>query len=146
MWTRIYLLLVVVRLYFALSPSYLHPDENFQGPEVVVGESLSLFSHISREFGLFLPMRIIRVLQWHGDRKGGERLSPLELLRASSFYLLFRSAGLRQSSTQLASHHPSCSHCHCKYTLFYIATSKHTHDADSSTTHHQAESSTSPTS
>jgi len=37
MWRRVYLLLVLVRLYFALSPSYLHPDENFQGPEVIAG-------------------------------------------------------------------------------------------------------------
>lgn len=39
MWRRTYLLLVLVRLWFALSPSYLHPDENFQGPEVIAGES-----------------------------------------------------------------------------------------------------------
>src|SRR5450759_4906086 len=39
MWRRIYLLLILVRLYFALSPSYLHPDENFQGPEVIAGTS-----------------------------------------------------------------------------------------------------------
>ena len=37
MWTRVYLLLVLVRLYFAFSPSYIHPDENFQGPEVIAG-------------------------------------------------------------------------------------------------------------
>jgi hypothetical protein len=37
MWRRLYLLLVVVRLYFALSPSYIHPDEHFQGPEVIAG-------------------------------------------------------------------------------------------------------------
>lgn len=37
MWRRAYLLLALVRLYFALSPSYLHPDENFQGPEVIAG-------------------------------------------------------------------------------------------------------------
>ena len=37
MWRRTYLLLVLVRLWFALSPSYLHPDENFQGPEVIAG-------------------------------------------------------------------------------------------------------------
>ncbi|MCJ1285193.1 alpha 1,2 mannosyltransferase [Xylographa opegraphella] len=41
MWTRIYLLFGLVRLYFALSPSYIHPDENFQGPEVVAGESIA---------------------------------------------------------------------------------------------------------
>jgi hypothetical protein len=39
MWRRAYLFLVLVRLYFALSPSYLHPDENFQGPEVIAGKS-----------------------------------------------------------------------------------------------------------
>jgi len=37
MWRRIYIVLLLVRLYFALSPSYLHPDENFQGPEVIAG-------------------------------------------------------------------------------------------------------------
>lgn len=40
MWRRAYLLLALVRLYFALSPSYLHPDENFQGPEVIAGTSI----------------------------------------------------------------------------------------------------------
>jgi len=39
MWRRAYLSLLLVRLYFALSPSYLHPDENFQGPEVIAGKS-----------------------------------------------------------------------------------------------------------
>lgn len=42
MWTRTYLVLLLVRLYFALSPSYIHPDENFQGPEVIAGMSASL--------------------------------------------------------------------------------------------------------
>jgi phosphatidylinositol glycan class Z len=39
MWRRVYFLLILVRVYFALSPSYLHPDENFQGPEVIAGTS-----------------------------------------------------------------------------------------------------------
>ena len=39
MWRRAYLLLIIVRLYFALSPSYIHPDENFQGPEAIAGMS-----------------------------------------------------------------------------------------------------------
>jgi len=39
MWRRAYLFLVLIRLYFALAPSYLHPDENFQGPEVIAGMS-----------------------------------------------------------------------------------------------------------
>jgi phosphatidylinositol glycan class Z len=37
MWRRTYLLLLLIRVYFALSPSYLHPDEHFQGPEVFAG-------------------------------------------------------------------------------------------------------------
>ena len=43
MWTRTYLLLLVVRIYFALAPSYIHPDENFQGPEVIAGMFLEPF-------------------------------------------------------------------------------------------------------
>lgn len=39
MWRRTYLFLVVLRLYLALSPSYIHPDEHFQGPEVIAGLS-----------------------------------------------------------------------------------------------------------
>ena len=39
MWKRTYLLLLLVRIYFALSPSYLHPDENFQGPEIIASEA-----------------------------------------------------------------------------------------------------------
>lgn len=42
MWTRTYLALLVVRLYLALQPSYIHPDENFQGPEVIAGMMLPL--------------------------------------------------------------------------------------------------------
>lgn len=37
MWRRTYLALVLLRLFFALSPSYLHPDEHFQGPEAIAG-------------------------------------------------------------------------------------------------------------
>lgn len=39
MWRRTYLILLLIRVYFALAPSYLHPDENFQGPEVFAGMS-----------------------------------------------------------------------------------------------------------
>jgi GPI mannosyltransferase 4 len=39
MWTLSYLLLLLVRLYFTFSPSYLHPDEHFQGPEVIAGQN-----------------------------------------------------------------------------------------------------------
>ncbi|KAF2756003.1 hypothetical protein EJ05DRAFT_85650 [Pseudovirgaria hyperparasitica] len=50
MWRRTYLLLILVRLWFALSPSYLHPDENFQGPEVIAGGLLSsAYSFLANE-------------------------------------------------------------------------------------------------
>ena len=54
MWTRTYLLLLVVRIYFALSPSYIHPDENFQGPEVIAGRfwtALPTFWYIGKDPG-----------------------------------------------------------------------------------------------
>lgn len=38
MWRRTYLFFLLVRIYFALSPSYIHPDENFQGPEIIAGK------------------------------------------------------------------------------------------------------------
>lgn len=38
MWRRTYLLLLLVRVYLALCPSYIHPDENFQGPELFAGK------------------------------------------------------------------------------------------------------------
>lgn len=44
--------LVLVRLYFALSPSYLHPDENFQGPEVIAGMCDSVLAAFTVSAGL----------------------------------------------------------------------------------------------
>ena len=53
MWRRAYFLLayfllIVVRIYFALSPSYLHPDENFQGPEVIAGKPANFLTATGR--------------------------------------------------------------------------------------------------
>lgn len=39
----IYLALVIVRFYFAFQTSYIHLDENFQGPEVMAGKSFFCF-------------------------------------------------------------------------------------------------------
>lgn len=55
MWRRTYFLLILARIYFALSPSYLHPDENFQGPEVIAGmlsslRKLSLHAILTQHF------------------------------------------------------------------------------------------------
>ncbi|KAI9677519.1 MAG: alpha 1,2 mannosyltransferase [Caeruleum heppii] len=59
MWRRTYLLLILVRLYFALSPSYLHPDENFQGPEVIAGQIFSYPVHLTWEFTSSTPIRSV---------------------------------------------------------------------------------------
>ncbi|KAI0585978.1 GPI mannosyltransferase 4 [Pyrenophora tritici-repentis] len=86
MSTRVYFLLILVRVYFALAPSYLHPDENFQGPEVIAGRVFSYPVHetweftsdhpIRSTFPLWLaygwPMYILRWL-WEGN---GHDVSP----------------------------------------------------------------------
>ncbi|KAL7771796.1 hypothetical protein CFE70_001746 [Pyrenophora teres f. teres 0-1] len=57
MSTTIYFLLILVRVYFALAPSYLHPDENFQGPEVIAGRVFSYPVHETWEFTSHHPIR-----------------------------------------------------------------------------------------
>ncbi|KAM5461468.1 alpha 1,2 mannosyltransferase [Microsporum canis] len=59
MWRRTYLLLLLVRIYFALSPSYIHPDENFQGPELFAGRLFSYPSQLTWEFTSDTPIRSI---------------------------------------------------------------------------------------
>ncbi|KAF2999390.1 alpha 1,2 mannosyltransferase [Curvularia kusanoi] len=57
MWRRVYFLLILARVYFALSPSYLHPDENFQGPEVIAGRVFNYPVHETWEFTSAHPIR-----------------------------------------------------------------------------------------
>ena len=40
--SKVYAILLFCRVFFALQKSYLHPDEFFQGPEIVVGDILQL--------------------------------------------------------------------------------------------------------
>lgn len=104
MWRRIYLLLVLVRLWFALSPSYLHPDENFQGPEVIAGQIFSYPVRHTWEFtsdhpirSVFplwpvygLPMLLLRWL-WIGNGQAGE-IPPIAVfwtLRVLMFVISF---------------------------------------------------------
>ncbi|KAN0103241.1 glycosyltransferase family 22 protein [Hyaloscypha variabilis] len=104
MWRRTYLFLVLVRLYFALSPSYLHPDENFQGPEVIAGQIFSYPVRLTWEFtsdnpvrSVFplwpvygLPMLLLRWL-WIGNGNDGE-IPPIAVfwtLRVLMFALSF---------------------------------------------------------
>ncbi|TDZ18553.1 GPI mannosyltransferase 4 [Colletotrichum orbiculare MAFF 240422] len=106
MWRRTYLFLVLVRLWFALSPSYLHPDENFQGPEVIAGQIFRYPVRHTWEFtnehpirSVFplwpvygLPMLLLRWL-WIGNGQDGE-IPPIAvfwalrvLMFATSFVL-----------------------------------------------------------
>ncbi|KAM3459441.1 hypothetical protein MY5147_003887 [Beauveria neobassiana] len=104
MWRRSYLLLVAIRLWFALSPSYLHPDENFQGPEVIAGEIFSYPVRRTWEFtndnpirSVFplwpvygLPMLLLRWL-WIGNGNDGE-IAPIVVfwtLRVLMFLISF---------------------------------------------------------
>ncbi|PSR94604.1 GPI mannosyltransferase 4 [Coniella lustricola] len=104
MWRRTYLLLLVARLWFALSPSYLHPDENFQGPEVIAGEIFKYPVRLTWEFtsdnpirSVFplwpiygLPMLLLQWL-WIGNGNDGE-VPPIAVfwtLRALMFILSF---------------------------------------------------------
>ncbi|KAJ6263991.1 GPI mannosyltransferase [Drechslerella dactyloides] len=54
---RLYLCLSLIRLYFALAPSYIHPDEHFQGPEVVAGEHFGWKVTKTWEFTADHPIR-----------------------------------------------------------------------------------------
>ncbi|POR34850.1 GPI mannosyltransferase 4 [Tolypocladium paradoxum] len=104
MWRRTYLLLVLIRLWFALSPSYLHPDENFQGPEVIAGQIFSYPVRRTWEFtsdhpirSVFplwpvygLPMLLLRWL-WIGNGHDGD-ITPIAVfwtLRILMFLLSF---------------------------------------------------------
>ncbi|TKA70236.1 hypothetical protein B0A55_06875 [Friedmanniomyces simplex] len=99
---RLYLFLVCLRLYFALSPSYIHPDEHFQGPEITTGEIFHWPSHRTWEFTSAHPIRSLfplwlvygpplTVLKWLCDG-AGYPVSPMLVfysLRAVMFLLSF---------------------------------------------------------
>ncbi|KAL8838086.1 MAG: hypothetical protein Q9176_005291 [Flavoplaca citrina] len=59
MWRRTYLFFLLVRIYLALSPSYIHPDENFQGPEIIAGRYPGfLLRHLILSSGLVLNLSL----------------------------------------------------------------------------------------
>ncbi|RVX69804.1 hypothetical protein B0A52_06449 [Exophiala mesophila] len=59
MWRLTYLGLFVVRAYLALCPSYLHPDEIFQGPEPFAGHIFPYPSHPTWEWTTSRPIRSV---------------------------------------------------------------------------------------
>ncbi|KAK9466002.1 Alg9-like mannosyltransferase family-domain-containing protein [Lipomyces arxii] len=58
-WRLRYLVFLCIRLYFTLSPSYIHPDEHFQGPEVLAGEIFGWNAVKTWEFTAEAPIRSI---------------------------------------------------------------------------------------
>lgn len=103
MWRRTYLVLLLIRVYFALSPSYIHPDEHFQGLEVFAGRILSYPSRLPWEFTSDRPIRSIfplwpiydvpiSLLKWFYNETGTES-PPAELVyyvvRGGMFLLSF---------------------------------------------------------
>lgn len=97
---RAYLFLLLLRLWFAISPSYLHPDENFQGPEVIAGQIFSYPVKLTWEFtsenpirSVFplwpiygLPMLLLRWL-WIGNGNDGE-IPPIAVFFALRLLML----------------------------------------------------------
>ncbi|TFK19879.1 GPI mannosyltransferase 4 [Coprinopsis marcescibilis] len=57
MSNAIYPLLLLIRLFFSLLPSYIHPDEHFQGPEPIAGRVLGWHAHFTWEFTDSQPIR-----------------------------------------------------------------------------------------
>ncbi|KAI7496408.1 GPI mannosyltransferase 4 [Hortaea werneckii] len=98
----LYLLLVLVRVYFAISTSYIHPDEHFQGPEIIAGEIFGWPVHKTWEFTSeqpirsIFPLRLIYgppliLLKWLAEGAGYE-VSPMAVfyvLRVQMFLLNF---------------------------------------------------------
>ncbi|KAI1952922.1 alpha 1,2 mannosyltransferase [Ophidiomyces ophidiicola] len=103
MWRRTYLVLLLIRVYFALSPSYLHPDENFQGPEVFAEQVYSYPAQLTWEFTSAKPIRGIfplwlgyglpmTFLKWFWTEAGTGNTPPYLIyyvLRGSMFGLSF---------------------------------------------------------
>ncbi|KUL88112.1 hypothetical protein ZTR_04030 [Talaromyces verruculosus] len=104
MWRRTYLLLLLVRIYFALSPSYVHPDEHFQSLEVFAGRIYSYPSQLTWEFTSDNPIRSVfplwpvyglpmNLVKWFYNETGLGSSPPPELiyyiLRGGMFVLSF---------------------------------------------------------
>ncbi|GAB7362381.1 hypothetical protein MBLNU230_g2706t1 [Neophaeotheca triangularis] len=99
MWRRLYLALALVRLYFALSPSYIHPDEHFQGPEIIAGEIFGSPTFKTWEFTSDQPIRSvfplwlvyappITVLKWIWEGLGYEgTVPPIVAFYVLRFYM-----------------------------------------------------------
>ncbi|ANB12907.1 Smp3p [Sugiyamaella lignohabitans] len=56
-WRAVFVITFFLRVYLAISPSYIHPDEHFQGPEAVADKVFGWATKISWEFSSEAPVR-----------------------------------------------------------------------------------------
>lgn len=56
-WRTIFLFSIVLKTYFSLSPSYIHPDEHFQGPELLADHVLGWATKRTWETTIDTPVR-----------------------------------------------------------------------------------------
>ncbi|KIW97363.1 uncharacterized protein Z519_02755 [Cladophialophora bantiana CBS 173.52] len=104
MWRLLYLFLLFVRVYFAVSPSYLHPDEIFQGPEPIAGYLFPYPTRQTWEWTSSHPIRSVfplwpiyglpmALLKWTwAQEEEGDRVDPAIIyytLRLVMFVLSF---------------------------------------------------------
>lgn len=82
-----YVLLLSVRINLALAPSYIHPDEHFQGPEVVAGQSERVFDRVyilTRLTRSTAQLEVATYLGIHVRPANTKLLSPSALLRSAN--------------------------------------------------------------
>ncbi|KAF2637662.1 hypothetical protein P280DRAFT_500405 [Massarina eburnea CBS 473.64] len=86
-YRRCYFVLILIRLYFTLQASTIHPDESFQGPEVIAGRVFSYPVHETWEFTSAHPIRSafplwcaygwpMYILRWLWEGFGDNDVSP----------------------------------------------------------------------
>ncbi|RAL67541.1 hypothetical protein DID88_008296 [Monilinia fructigena] len=83
---RAYLFVLLLRLWFAISPSYLHPDENFQGPEVIAGQIFS-YPRLPIMADLWLADAALLRWLWIGNGNDGE-IPPIAVFFALRLLML----------------------------------------------------------
>ncbi|RMZ90771.1 hypothetical protein DV736_g2011, partial [Chaetothyriales sp. CBS 134916] len=117
MWRRTYLLLWFIRIYFAFSPSYLHPDEIFQGPEVIAGSVLGYPSRKTWEWTSSTPIRSVFplwpvyglpmvLLQWLGPRDSNGNVGPATVYYTLRFVMFMMSFVLEDWAIHEMVHSP----------------------------------------
>ncbi|RMD41381.1 hypothetical protein DV735_g3733, partial [Chaetothyriales sp. CBS 134920] len=117
MWRRTYLLLWFIRLYFAFSPSYLHPDEVFQGPEVIAGSVLGYPNRKTWEWTSPTPIRSVfplwpvyglpmLLLQWLAPGDSNGNVDPAMLYYTLRFVMFMMSFVLEDWAIHELVHSP----------------------------------------